>query len=754
MSYFRSYFEKNNTIIKETRTNTAKNPTTEIFYGSAFSKYIFKVDFSDLLSKVNNGDYVLTSGTTHSLHLTNTIFGDETFLGADRGTGRERAVSFDLILFKINESWDEGVGFDYENSDFIAGNKSYDVRPSNWYNRTTQDEWSTHGIYTTPEIIKTIHFDNGDEDIDVDITDYVNEILTGNTNYGLGLAFPVIYETITSESDQSVAFFTKYTQTFYEPFVETFFNDVVHDDRNNMVTDDVQYLYLFVTNGTNFYDLDIAPTVDILDRSMNVIAGLSDLQSIKVRKGIYKVEVAISGTLCPVKSFFFDKWKSLTMNGVVIPDLTQKFTLNPFISSLSIGGNPTDTKKYAIQVSGIKQNEKILRGENKKIVVNFRTINASNMNFTFDEVYYRMYIKEGHTNVVVHDWTLLDKANENFFFLNTEYYIPREYFIEFKAKINSEDLFYKEEIKFEVLSETNIKRKTVAEVIPNPTSTPIPTPTPTPTPTPIPTGVTFAILGDSGQAGYLTDTENVANGIKSFTTDFIIHVGDANYGTPSDIQTNFLDFWPQEYLDKMYFAFGNHDLNYDYGQSFLDNLPLVNSLIGPTKIANKLYCYDFVRGPIHFFVLNAGNSASGDQLDELADPNIQLSAQLDEIIPKITGSTSTWKIMVVHKPPYTNEVLHDGSIPLRLDYESLGVRVVLNGHSHDYEYIYLNNTAYMIQGLGGANKRCAVAPYVTGTQTTYCVKNGYTICQATQSSLTFTTYNVDGQIIDYKVITV
>ena len=52
MSYFRSYFEKNNTIVKNYGVNTAKNPTTDIFYGSGFSKYLFKVDFSDLITKI------------------------------------------------------------------------------------------------------------------------------------------------------------------------------------------------------------------------------------------------------------------------------------------------------------------------------------------------------------------------------------------------------------------------------------------------------------------------------------------------------------------------------------------------------------------------------------------------------------------------------------------------------------------------------------------------------------------------------
>ena len=59
MSYFRSYFEKNNTIVKDSQTNTSKNPNTDIFFGSSFSKYIFKVDFSDLKTKTDNDELVL-----------------------------------------------------------------------------------------------------------------------------------------------------------------------------------------------------------------------------------------------------------------------------------------------------------------------------------------------------------------------------------------------------------------------------------------------------------------------------------------------------------------------------------------------------------------------------------------------------------------------------------------------------------------------------------------------------------------------
>ena len=111
MSYIRSYFEKNNTIIKNTQVNTAKNPTTEIYYGGGFSKFIFKVDFTELINKFTTGELSIANlnKITHTLHLTNCIFGDEGFKGQLRSTGRDRATSFDLILFRITEFWDDSL---------------------------------------------------------------------------------------------------------------------------------------------------------------------------------------------------------------------------------------------------------------------------------------------------------------------------------------------------------------------------------------------------------------------------------------------------------------------------------------------------------------------------------------------------------------------------------------------------------------------------------------------------------------------
>jgi hypothetical protein len=111
-----------------------------------------------------------------------------------------------------------------------------------------------------------------------------------------------------------------------------------------------------------------------------------------------------------------------------------------------------DLDRYAIQFFGVKLNEKIKRGDKRKIVVTFRSVNETKF-VLFDEVYYRIYVKEGKTQVNVFDWTEMDRTNENSFVLDTSYMIPCEYWIEIKTKKYSEDIFYRDEIKFEIISE-------------------------------------------------------------------------------------------------------------------------------------------------------------------------------------------------------------------------------------------------------------------------------------------------------------
>jgi pectate lyase len=98
-------------------------------------------------------------------------------------------------------------------------------------------------------------------------------------------------------------------------------------------------------------------------------------------------------------------------------------------------------------------NEKIKRGDIRKVVITIRSIEMAKT-IILDELYYRIYILEGRTQINIHDWTLIDKTNnENSFHFDTSFYIPREYHIEFKGKTHTEEIQYKEPIHFEIVSE-------------------------------------------------------------------------------------------------------------------------------------------------------------------------------------------------------------------------------------------------------------------------------------------------------------
>ena len=265
MSINNSYFSRNNTIISNSSTNTGRNPVTEIFYGNTvdslypngYSRFIFNLDLDLLKSKIYDGTISTgcTTTITHKLKMTNTTSFTLEYLNTSNSQSRQRATSFDLILFRIPfinnnpntpQLWDEGVGYDYINQfDEVFGDKNYSLRPSNWYQTTTIDKWQQPGMYSNTEsgdtpfssliIVDTQHFELGNENISFDMTDEINGILDGSITgvTGWGIAYLPAFETITGlTSNYSVSFFSRFTQTFYEPFLMTTYDDIILDDRN------------------------------------------------------------------------------------------------------------------------------------------------------------------------------------------------------------------------------------------------------------------------------------------------------------------------------------------------------------------------------------------------------------------------------------------------------------------------------------------------------------------------------------------
>jgi hypothetical protein len=486
MSINNSYFKKNNTIISNSYTNTGRNPVTELFYGSVittdypngYSRFIFTLDLDLLKEKIADGTITsdCVDSITHTLRMFNTSSFNNEFLNEETSQLRMRATSFDLVLFRIPyinnnpntpQLWDEGVGYDYADLMYeIKNEKNFSDRPSNWIQTTTLDKWTEPGIYnnrntgtvnyTDLHIVDTQHFEFGNENISFDMTNEINGVLNGSISdiSGWGIAFKPQLENLTGLTDNyEVQFFTRHTQTFYEPYLETSYNDLIEDDRNLFTLGKINKLYLYLFDDGSPINLDNNPTVDIHDSSGNPIAGLTGLPTCRRTKGVYEVTILpLIGYKTPCT--FSDTWKGLTLNGLPISDIYNDFTLYPMKNSIQIGTSSVDPKLYSFDFYGLKQNEKIYNTDVRKVGVVIKQAYSTNKLLKKVDAYYRIYVREGQTEVQVQDWTKVNRTPEEYYFIfDTRDKIPNEYYVDIKVKSSGEVNTYKRQIKFQVVNQ-------------------------------------------------------------------------------------------------------------------------------------------------------------------------------------------------------------------------------------------------------------------------------------------------------------
>jgi hypothetical protein len=494
MSIHRSYFSKGNTIIYNSETNTSKSPYVELFFGDAnlditekgFSRFIFDLDLEPLKQKINNK--TISNGCdriiSHKLRMTNTSSFDKELLNDKWSNGRRRATSFDLVLFRIpNQTngdiqlWDGGVGYDYEKTNntssdstvsyrrTINTDKSFSDRPSNWFKRTTIDGWETDGIYDNNEILSpkfsdlvivdTQHFDNGNEDIEFDMTNEINSILNGEiTNVsGWGIAFYPQVENITGLTENySVGFFSPYTQTFYEPFLETNYDDLILDDRGTFYEKANNKIYLYSFKNGTPKSFDKNPRVDLFNTQGELIEGFENINACEVTNGVY--EVNISGlTADTLPCIVYDVWKNLSVDETEIDVIENQIVVNPFNELYKIGVEDGEPTLYGFDFYGIKQDEKILNTDMRKVNVIIKKAYTVKQVLTHVNAEYRVYVKEGMTEVMVQDWTQINRTpTGHYFVFDTRDKIPNEYFIDIKVTTDKEVNTYKRELKFQIVN--------------------------------------------------------------------------------------------------------------------------------------------------------------------------------------------------------------------------------------------------------------------------------------------------------------
>lgn len=465
---FRTYFDKNNTIISNSSLNTGLNPITELFYGGTssenqYTRFLFHFNETRLKSLYTGGTFTDLSKLKHTLRMTNTGAFDKRLLNGELD-GMKRTSSFDLILFKINQLWDNGVGYDYTINDcgVTVGNCAAAVGASNWVEAQTGIFWSGGtGVFSGSSsgiTIGTQHFDKGNENLEIDITDYVNGVLTGNTNYGLGIAYIRGLELMQTSCKQYVGFFTNNTQTFYEPLIETIYSNTIRDDRNNFYLDKPSRLYLYVNVGGNPTNLDSNPSVSILDQNDTLFSSYTSSAVTHVTKGVYSIDVIVPTTNINDCGFFTDIWSGITINGISRPDITLSFAPKDSIEYYNIGSDDGLPKQVAVSVAGIQNAEKIKRGDIRKVIVSARIPYTINQTQNIDSLEYRLYVKEGVPEYTIIDFQPVEMANNYYYFLlDTASLIPNTYYLDVLATSNLEVTTIKNVLQFDIVNQVELR---------------------------------------------------------------------------------------------------------------------------------------------------------------------------------------------------------------------------------------------------------------------------------------------------------
>ena len=486
---FKTYINKACSIISNSKINTGLNPILKLVYGrdTIVSRGLIYFDHNKVKELIENGTMSDMTKMKHILHITNAGSLDFTELHDCTTSNINdnksiRATSFDLIFFLIPKPWDRGKGFDYSMNFLNVGYYSpTPIDPQrlistdgcNWFQRMNGLPWDEEGVYTNDHLSKEYdkfscgeesivigrqHFDVGNENVELDITDVFNKFLNGELeNYGIGIAFSPLLEMSESEFENYFSMLTDKTNTFFEPYVETRYDDVILDDRANFVLNKKNRLYLYCNIGDTLADLDKNPTVSIKNSDDEVI--FDNLESVKQTKGVYYVELTLSKNDFEADTMLYDTWDGIVYQGVKLDAVELDFTLKSTPNFFNIGNSLSATNvRFTPSISGIQQREQIKRSDIRKLIISAKPNYTVNTIQLVDDMDIRVYVKDGTREIDVIEWDKVNKAfSENFYVIDTNILIPQRYYVDIRIKYGMDMIIHHDILSFDIVDDLNNK---------------------------------------------------------------------------------------------------------------------------------------------------------------------------------------------------------------------------------------------------------------------------------------------------------
>lgn len=144
--------------------------------------------------------------------------------------------NFYISVYPVTKFWEEGVGLDQDSY--------FDKDEANWEYSEAGVAWNTPGgdyesvLYTSASVIileKSQHFVKGDEDLEINITDQLSNLMDINNQFSSDLSFVIkISDEETNKSVYKKKFSSRSTEYFFKkPVLEVRWNSTIKDDRIN-----------------------------------------------------------------------------------------------------------------------------------------------------------------------------------------------------------------------------------------------------------------------------------------------------------------------------------------------------------------------------------------------------------------------------------------------------------------------------------------------------------------------------------------
>lgn len=468
MSVYRIYPDKSNTIasgIAYEDYNSAFNPVTNLWFGggaesivsvgtnNSISRYLINFDLTDLQNKFASGQIMSGNVTSYNLKIKNCLPSDKLLKPKPDQASVLVATSFDLMAFAIDTPWDEGDGYDLVTNYYLekANGLVHVTGVSNWNYATMLSGWTEPGVFNNPSastaFFTTQHFNVGNEDLNMDITELVNQWLAGEyQNNGIGICYTQPYESISSDTRYISSFFTEKTNTAFPPFIEVNYNQTIKDDRLQFSNQKSNRLFLFTYADNQPVNYFSAATVSILDINGNFVASYSPTQ---MQTGVYYVDVYLQNSL--PGEMYTDNWTNVTFNpGYDQQTFTQSFVIkNNYYTSNSKGVN-----QYSLKTYGIENNSIINYSGITRVYVETTTNFTSNNAYVPYGLQYKLTMNNKDEIISWTDanYTVIDNYLTYFFDVDTSWLLTNQtYTINFKVNELGTQKVTEEKIYFRVL---------------------------------------------------------------------------------------------------------------------------------------------------------------------------------------------------------------------------------------------------------------------------------------------------------------